>query len=89
MAAKKFSMKKTIVRKTEIQLQLSDIGTKLDDIAAKLDDLSILVRQQTELLRRPAPNEPEYKPSAYAESLSNRPLRSPPPVHVDPNLGTL
>jgi hypothetical protein len=60
-------------------LALRDIAARLEVINAKLD----------ELLRRRASNEPDFRPSAYAGSLSNRPLRTPPPQRVDPNLGTL
>ena len=31
----------------------------------------------------------EYRAGAYAGSLSNRPLRTPPPPRVHPTLGTL
>jgi hypothetical protein len=42
---------------------MRDISDKLEGIGDKLDDLSVLVQQQSELLRRLAPNDTKTLPS--------------------------
>jgi hypothetical protein len=89
MAARKFSMKKTIRAdelsnsKRVLNLEMPiDIGARLDNIDAKLDDLTQLVRQNGELLKVLAPSKSlpsemvaQNKPE-YRPSSHSRSLRA-------------